>query len=157
MKLFKPASALVIGVVMIMGCISPELRTAKIAVKEQDWKRALNAVEAEIARDPGSAEAYYLKGYIYEELGNFPEMSAAFDKSLELSPQFADKIKAHRIRLVARYDKRYVDAYNKEEWETALTALDTAIIIDPNFPELYLRATMVAFYGKFFDLSLIHI
>ncbi len=144
-----------IGIVLvfavIIGCLSPELRTTRIAVNEKDWNRALRSADMEIARNPASAEAYYWKGYIYEKLGDYPKMSEEFDKSLEVSSQFSDKIKEVRLRLLAKYDKKYIEAYNNKEWETALMALDTAIIIDPGFSELYKRAMMVAYYGELYD------
>lgn len=143
-----------IVLVVILGCISPELRTTRIAINEEDWNRALKSAESELIRNPSSAEAFYWKGYVYEKLGDYPNMSEAFEKCLEISPQFAEKIKNLRLRLITRYDKRYVEAYNNEEWDVSLAALDTAIIIDPGFLELYKRAVMTAYYGGHYDRAI---
>lgn len=140
--------------IIMIGCISPELRTARIAINEEDWNRALKALNEEIARMPTNDEAYYLKGYAYQKLNDWARMSEAYDQSLELSTRFKDKIDDDRLRLVARYDNMGVDAYNEQEWEKSIAYIDTAITINPHEIELYQRATAFSYYGDYYDKAL---
>jgi len=156
-----------LAIPLLAGCISPELRTARIAVNEQDWNRAINSLEAEIARMPKSAEAYYLKGYCYENLGDWANMTQAYDRSLAVSGQFDGKIKESRTKLLARYFGRAEAAYDSAQtlekagetptdkikafYHTALTNLDTGLVIAPNDIRLFRQGAVMGYYGKTYD------
>ncbi len=153
MKTLRLSITLVIAIFLIAGCISPEMRTARIAINETDWERALSALDAELARTSGSAEAFYLKGHCYEKLSDWERMSLYYDSSLTVSNQFETKIHDSRLRLVSRYYNRSSAAYDSSRFEQALVELDTAIIIDPHDPLLYRQAAITAYYGDLFDVA----
>jgi len=154
---------------LFTGCISPELRTARIAVNERDWNRAIKSLDVEIARMPQSAEAWYLRGWCFENLGDWVNMTQAFDRSLGISTQFEEKIKDTRLRLVARYYGRaYAEdstahgliantqdslAWNKanELWSAVFACLDTAIIIEPRDVRLYQQAAVMGYNSKHYE------
>ena len=157
-------------VLMLTGCISPEMRTARIAVNERDWNRALTSLEVEIARTPTNAEAFYLKGHCYENLGDWATMTAAFDRSLEISGQFAGLIKDTRNRLLVRYFNRAEAAYDTAQklenaggtpadqvkglFLVALANLDTGIVIAPNDIRLFRQGAVMGYYAKEYDRAL---
>jgi len=149
----------ILSALVMAGCISPELRTARISINEKDWNRAIRSLDSEIARDSVSAEAYFLKGLCYEQLNDWQKMSESYSKSLEISDQFADRIKQSRRMIYARYVNRGVAALDSAAWEkkkaeigddeealaaadrerhaTALANVDTAIMVDPGNIDLY--------------------
>ncbi len=175
-KSLKLLLLIFISALVAAGCISPELRTARIAINEKDWNRALKALDSEVVRDPQNAEAYYLKGFCYEKLSDWVNLSASYDKSLELSDQFRDQIEQNRLKLYARFVNRGVAALDSADWakrkaeigddEDALAAadrerhaealanIDTAIIVDPKNIDVYARAAYWAYDGKFYDVAL---
>lgn len=139
---------------LIAGCISPELRTARIALNERDWNRAMNSLDAELARMPGSPEPLFLKGTIYEQMGEWREMSLSYDACLKASDQFASQIQDNRKRLVARFLKGSLEASDSSRWTLSLALVDTAIIIDPGQVSLYQHAAVTAYNADKFDRAI---
>jgi len=165
MKLFKLTllSALILG--LAAGCISPELRTARIAMNERDYDRAMSSAKAELARMPGSAEPIYMIGHIYEIRSDWYQMVFWYDSCAKVSNQYRDKITDVRRRLMARYFKKATDVstdslvqiYGTAVWDTTLTFLDTAIVLDPNEIALYQQGATAAYFirnfGRAIDLA----
>ncbi len=65
------------------GCLSPEMRSAKIALNEKEYTRAIENLERENQRMPDNAEVWYLKGYSYEKLKDWQKMSDSYTHSLQ--------------------------------------------------------------------------
>jgi len=176
MNRLKAFVILILAMILIAGCISPELRTARISINEKDWQRALKALEGELQRDPNSAEAYYLHGFCHEQLGEWTKMAESYDKSIAISDEFKTKIKQNRQKLLARYINRGISLLDSTEWAKkkmeleeypdslaeadrerhalALAAIDTAILIDRGNPDIYVRGAFWAFDGKLHDRAL---
>jgi tetratricopeptide (TPR) repeat protein len=148
MKLIERSLVGIITLLIIGGCISPELRTTKIAINERDWNRAMNSADAELVRMPGSVEALFLKGFIYEKMNDWKNMSFWYDSCLRVSPQYKSQIADNRRKLVSRYYTKSIAAYDSSRFEEALTEIDTAIIVDPHDMRLYQQAAATAFYAK---------
>jgi len=175
LKAIKATIVLSLCMLVIMGCKSVELRTAKIAIEvHEDWNKALIWLDKEIEKKPVNAEAYYLKGLCYEKLNDWKNMTLNYSKSLELSEMYKGKIENTHGRLLARYINRSVslfdstawensiknmskeelDKYNDERHKKALANLDTALTISPGDPDLYQRAAVIAFDGDDYVLAI---
>lgn len=131
-----------------------ELRTAKIAMKESDYERAIRNLDLELQNIPSNAEAWYLKGYCYEKLGRMIEMSEAYNMAVKLSPQYEDKVSPSINKLVNRYYLRSINAYDSSKWVGALTQIDTAIMIDPDNYKLHRQAAITCYYGDMYEKSI---
>ncbi len=153
--------------VLIAGCITPELRTARIAVNERDWDRAMAAINVELARTGPSAEPLYLKGMIYEQqaqmaekdptkslLDLYTKMSACYDSSLALSNLFAEKIHESRDMLFRKFLKRSADAADTSNFDAALANVDIAIAIEPNLRILYQHAAVTSYNAERYDRAI---
>ncbi|NQT34260.1 tetratricopeptide repeat protein [bacterium] len=112
MKSIKILILITLCAFVITGCISPEMRSARIAINENDWERALISLDQELARNPGNAEAYWRKGQCYMKLNDYKMMSTYFDSSLAASEAFKDTIVYYRQRLVKRYIDKSSTAYD---------------------------------------------
>lgn len=166
MKFTRSLSAGLALLFTIAGCISPELRTARIAVNERDWDRALNAINAELARSGPAAEPMFLKGMIYEQqasmmgdsipvlLSQYKTMSMYYDSSQALSNLFDDRINESRDRLFRKFLKRSASAADTANWDAALGNVDIAIIIAPNVRVLYQHAAVTAYNAEKFELAI---
>ncbi len=150
-KSFLPILFLIL---LIAGCISPELRTARIAVNERDWERAMAAIDAELRRAGPSAEPYYLKGSIFELRSDWTQMTAYYDSSLAVSDMFADKIHESREMYFRKFLKRSAEAADSSKWDEALAKVDTAIIITPGMRILYQHAAVTAYNAEKFDRAI---
>ncbi|MFC2150013.1 tetratricopeptide repeat protein [Calditrichota bacterium] len=157
MKRFIQFLVPVMLLVFIVGCISPEIRTARIAINEKDYDRALKSALAEIERIPESAEAYYLAGYCYEmrRSYDYQKMTEYYGKSLEHSDQFASKIKSSREKLTSRYIQRALNYADSDtgDVDLALANLDTALIINEDIL-IYQQGAVLAFNAKMYDRAI---
>jgi tetratricopeptide (TPR) repeat protein len=140
MKIRIPAAGLALALavsVSFWACQSKEVTSAKVYIQQGDWDKAIEQLELAVQSYPEDPEAHYLLGRGYGEKGKFKEMNEEFDKSLALSPKFADRIRVTR-------EKYWVDNFNRgvrfiqaEELEKAEQAFQTAIVLDPSKPEAY--------------------
>lgn len=167
MKFTKSLLTVIILTIFIAGCISPELRTARIAVNERDWDRALKAIDLELGRTGPTAEPLFLKGLIYEQkaqlaekdssaslLDLYTQMSAYYDSSLALSNLFADKINESRDRLFRKFLKRSADAADTSNWDASLANVDISITIAPDRRVLYQHAAVTAYNAERYDKAI---
>jgi len=138
----------------LSGCISPEMRTAKIAINERDYFRAIENLDRELARIPGNANVWFLKGYAYEKLSDWQNMSMSYDSSLALSDEFMSEIEQSISKLVSRYYRKSVMLFDSSLWDSALFYLDTAIIIDKSNFRLYRQAAITTYRGDKYDQAI---
>ncbi|MDP8238722.1 MAG: tetratricopeptide repeat protein [Candidatus Hatepunaea meridiana] len=176
MKLLNLTIAILFLTLITMGCISPDVRSARIAVNEKDWDRALKSLDAELARVPGNPEAYYLKGLCFEKQNDWENMAFYYDSSLAVSDLFKDKITENRKRILYRFlsrvgsafdstrwanaqdslkdDSEALDKFDKDRHRTALVNIDTALIVDPLNNDIIVRAAIIAYDGKFYNRAI---
>jgi len=170
----KPFSTALIGslvLAFLTGCISPELRTARIAMNERDYDRAMASADAELARIPGSPEPLYIKGHIYEIRGEWVEMAFWYDSCAKSSDKFTSTISAARNRLAKRFIARAYYTFSDTAWTkahpepdenilaarkdslggVALAYLDTAAIIECSMNIIYEQGCLIAYESKRFD------
>ncbi|NUQ81460.1 MAG: tetratricopeptide repeat protein [Bacteroidetes bacterium] len=69
----------------IDGCGgSKEMTSAKLYIQQKQLDKALSSVNAEIAKNPTNAEAYYYKGIILYDMKETVKMAAAFREGLKV-------------------------------------------------------------------------
>jgi len=163
---------------VVAGCISPWLRSAKIAMNEKDWDRALTSLEQELSRNPGSANALYLKGVCFAEMKDWKQMSDFFDQALEAdtADTYTDRISKRRKRNLYRFMNRGINELDSAKWdsvvtdfghdpgylaqldyarhETALAYFDTALVIDPYSMDLRRNAVYLSYEAEMFDRAM---
>jgi tetratricopeptide (TPR) repeat protein len=118
-------------------CASPEMTSARLYVQQQQWNEALAALEREIEVNPENAEAWYLKGRVLSEIGNPEEMLNAFDRSVELSNEYADEIREIRLNNWATYINAGIEEYNlgqedPENYRYAIELFELAALMEPD-------------------------
>jgi tetratricopeptide (TPR) repeat protein len=117
--------------VYFFGCQSTATTSAKLYMQQEEYDKAIEQLEMEVAQNPKNAEASYYLGFCYSHEKRFEEMNKAFDGSLAVSDQFKNDI--NNVR-----KKYWVDSFNSgvrklqnEQAEEAIKDLETAILIDP--------------------------
>ena len=60
------------------------------AVKNNDFNSAIIYYTKAIELDPKNVEAYYGRGFAYDELKKYPEAIADYTKAIELDPKYVD-------------------------------------------------------------------
>lgn len=70
----------------------PNVTGAKLYIKQNNVDQALKVLKKEIENvDPKNEDAWYLLGYIYARQKKYDKMVEAFDKAVELKPEFREE------------------------------------------------------------------
>lgn len=142
--------------VLIIGCASEELTSAKLYIQQQDWDNAEIYLVKALAVEPENPEIPYLLGdLIYGRNMDWGKMNEMFDKALSLG---ADKVILQGGKVsdyVAQsQEKHWVTIYNKgisyfNEFrksgegqdspilQDAIASFKTAIEVNPNSGQSY--------------------
>ncbi len=84
-------SLLLIDVSQVFSGGGPNVRGAKLYIRENQLDKAIEVLTKEITeRDPNNEDAWYLFGYVYARQQKYEKMVEAFDKAVELKPKFKD-------------------------------------------------------------------
>ncbi len=123
-------------------CASPEMTSARLYVQQEQWDDALMSLENELEHNPENAEAWYLKGRVHSELGNFERMLAAFDRSKELSDEYEEEIDEARFNNWVSFINAGIDEYNlgqedPENYRTAIELFELAAMMEPDSTVAY--------------------
>jgi len=135
-------------------CSSTELTSAKLYIQQKNWEKALETLQADVAKNPKSDEGYYLMGTVYSELDEPDKMIEAFDKSLEISNKYEESIDEYRTYQWANNFNRGVSLFkrgndNADEdsskmfYDMAIDAYNKAIILEPDSVETYKNLAFV--------------
>ncbi|MBN2012351.1 tetratricopeptide repeat protein [candidate division KSB1 bacterium] len=98
-------SALLVVLLMMFGCQSKELTSAKVYIQQDDWTKAEEQLKQAVATYPNEAEAHLLLAEAYARRGNYVDMSKELATTLEVSPQLEEKVKVLK-------DKYWVQEFN---------------------------------------------
>ncbi len=124
-------------------CSSTELTSAKLYIKQEQYDKAKEALQREVAKNPKSFEALYLLGYLYGQDGEFDLMLDNFNKSLEIGPKFAKEVEDNKLYYWAQSFNKGVGFFNKASkattedsvnmfYDKTIEAFSDAIIIEPD-------------------------
>jgi protein O-GlcNAc transferase len=103
--------------------VSVEEVQAQIDAGQYDAAR--DALEKLIATDPENAEAHFMLGLTYFNLGEYAKAQASFSQAMALEPQ----------RAAAVHHNLGVLAYQTGDMETAVAEFKAALEADPNDPD----------------------
>lgn len=129
-------------------CSSTELTSAKLYIQQKNWDKALETLQADVAKNPKSDEGFYLMGTVYSELDKTDEMINSFDKSLAISDKYAKSISEYRtfqwannfnrgVSLFQRGNKTTDEDSAKMFFNMAIDSYNKAILLEPDSAETY--------------------
>lgn len=141
-------SLVIISFLFMQGfqCSSPEMTTAKLAIRNQEYDKAKMNLEKELQKNPQNAEARIMLAGIYEING---DLASAARELITADPYITkpDDKNLSNLRKNEIWVKAYnggIEAYNKYSMTQEKKYLDTAIyyfrtgtIIKPEMPDFY--------------------
>lgn len=133
-------------------CASTEITSARLYLQQENYDKAKEALMREVENNPKSAEGYYLLGFVYGEEGNVEKMVENFEKSLEISNEFAKEIEKDRNFHWADNFNKGVAFFNKGaettdedstkmHFNTAIEKFKNAILAQPDSVDTYQNLT----------------
>lgn len=78
----------VLGLLFYTGCVSPELSSARLYMKQQEWENAENSLLQALKNEPENAEIPARLGEVYGELEQWDKMNEMFDLALSVNKDF---------------------------------------------------------------------
>jgi tetratricopeptide (TPR) repeat protein len=89
-------------------------------------RQAIQSLNMAIEQNPKYSKAYFLRGYIYEQIQDFPQALTNYNQAINLNPKYAEA-----------YNNRGMIKYQLQDLIGAFLDLDTAIMLNPNIASLY--------------------
>jgi|YNPNPStandDraft_1061719.scaffolds.fasta_scaffold56193_2 superkiller protein 3 len=122
---------------VLVGCQSKEVTSAKVYIQQDDWEKATEQLEMAVKLYPQDAEAHFLLGQAYAQRGDYAGMRKEFEASLAISPRFEPRIKHEIERHWVSYFNNGVKKVNAGQLEAAKKDFQTCLVIDPAHIEAY--------------------
>lgn len=122
-----------VGLSMLVSCRPAELEGAFVEYKANRFDKALELAQLSTEKYPQNGEAWLLLGRLYGKKDQFTKMVDAFDKAVELNPQYATTVKNERTYYFQINFNKGVTNYNAftkiedKKSEKALKTIDRAI------------------------------
>ena len=163
MRLYNYSGAIALVLAFIIGCAGGSylMESGKIDMNRREFQSAIANFDAEIAMNPENAEAWFLKGFCYENMKQWENMREAYARSIEISDRFEAKIDANIIRMRDTYFDRSIktledttETDDDKRYRETLADLDTAAAIDPEDFATHKQAALVAKMGNLTDRAI---
>jgi tetratricopeptide (TPR) repeat protein len=125
--------------VLMVGCKSPYVSSANIYLDQQNNPdKAEGSLQKALEQNPNDPEAHFLMGRVHRIRGDYGEMAASFNRSLELSNAFKGRIDQIREDVwMDLYNSDAVEKFNEADYESAIEALELAVVVLPTRWETY--------------------
>ena len=143
-----------VGLSMFVSCRPAELEGAFVEYKANRFDKALELAQLSTEKYPQNAEAWLLLGRLYGKKDQFAKMVEAFDKAVELNPQYETTVKNERTYYFQINFNKGVTNYNafmktedrqsekaKKIIETAMDGFHNANFIKTDYSAINLLAS----------------
>jgi len=146
-------------------CSSTELTSAKLYIQQKNYDKAIEALQKDVQKNPGSDEGYYLLGVVLGEKERYSEMIDAYTKSLAISSKYSENISASKKYFWANLFNKGVGYYQKATktedkdsikvlFDKSIDAFDSAIKIEPDSSDTYKNLAFVYMSSQEYDKAI---
>jgi len=127
----------IVGFALNWGCQTKEMTSAKLYMKDNNWDRAIEQLEAASQANSIDPEVYYHLGRGYATKGRWEDMVKSFEKSLELGNKFEVQIQFEKQKYWAENYNKGIEAFNSQNFEEAAKVFNIAALVDPQKVETF--------------------
>ena len=101
----------------------------------QMYEQAMEHLRKGMAEDAGNAQVWLLAGSALAALGNLSEADQAFNRAVELHPEYAEQVQGERETAWVEAFNTGIQLMDQQRYDEAITALEGAQIIYKLRPE----------------------
>jgi tetratricopeptide (TPR) repeat protein len=134
---FALLSLLSVSLLILVGCQSKEVTSAKVYIQQDDWDKAIEQLEIAVETFPTDAEARTLLGKGYGKKGNYTGMMEQFNAALATGPRFQTDINPEIAYYWTSQFNDGVKAFNAGTMDKAIENFKTCILLDPTKKDAY--------------------
>ena len=128
---YKVFAAIVLLVVVAVGCQSVATTSAKLRNQEGNYEMAIDLAKQAIAENPADAEAYFQLGVSYSNLDSVSLAYENFVKAQELDPKKERDAQNNIQHNFAKHYKLGQSAFNRSDYAAASVEFELAGAADP--------------------------
>jgi cytochrome c-type biogenesis protein CcmH/NrfG len=103
------------------------------------YQQALTSLQEGMQKDPTNPKVWLMAGEVYAGLENFNAADSAFQKAIQLHPEYADEIDGQREQMWLKLFQAGVASMDKQQNDDAIAKLEHAQAIYPKRPEALLN------------------
>ena len=154
MKRISILALFVVSAALFTVANAQHLTSARLYLKLRQFEQAEASALKAVAKDPEDEEAWFVLGQIRFELKKFADMVDAFNKSLEIKPEYKDEISRYKLKVWADcYNagvKYYTRAQSTDSAAYFQTAIDSFMVAVKAMPESTMTYYVLglAYYGN---------
>lgn len=126
-----------ISLLIMIGCQSKEVTSAKVYIQQDDWDKAIEQLESAVQVYPGDGEAHLLLGQGYGKKGFFEKMVKEFDQAAKISPTLEKSVQQEKSFYWTNEFNSGVKSYKENTLDQAAKHFQTAIMIDSSRGDAY--------------------
>lgn len=108
---------------------------ADTAERNQNYREALTALEEAFTREADNARVWFIAGQAYAGLRDYAKADEAFDKAVELHPEYAEDVEGEREAAWLDGFQAGVELMDAQQYAQALATLQASHDLYPHRPE----------------------
>ena len=129
------------AILVTLACMAnPHFVGGKNYIKQEVWDKAIQELEMATDEQPENAEAWYYLGWAYGETGDFGNAGRAFNRSKEISDQFAGQVDSKVNGFWTDLAARGQDLEKGGQYEAAAEKFENALLLKPDHVASYIYA-----------------
>lgn len=105
------------------------------AQRNEMYEQAMTHLRQGMEQDAGNAKVWLLAGQVYAAMGDMAEADAAFQRAVEMHPEYAEEISAEREQAWVNQFNEGVMLMDEQRYDEAIEALEQAQVIYKQRPE----------------------
>ena len=147
-KVFLTLLCLIIGGFLTQGfqCASPEMTTAKLAIRNSEWEKATTNLEKELSKNPKNIEAWIMLTQVHQSTGRYEEAAKTVssaeknvtdDNVMIQVKQLKSQIWVNCYNQGVDFANQYFSSKNTKYLDSSIRYLKIALEVKPDMPNTY--------------------
>lgn len=126
-----------VGLLIMVGCQSKEVTSAKVYIQQDDWDKAIEQLESAVQLYPADGEAHFLLGQGYGKKGLFEKMVKEFQQAVKVNPLMEKNVQQETAFHWTNEFNNGVKSYKESDLNLAAKHFQTAVMIDSSRGDAY--------------------